>query len=199
MRKKVAIAVTGLFLLNTLYMFPSAQAASKKFALSSPIAKEKGMLPAEYTCDGVSATPELRWSNPPKGSKSFALLMSHIPPTGSGAPETPHWYWIVWDIPANAKSLPKNSTSIGKTGGNSVNRDIGYAPPCSKGPGEKLYTYTIYALSKSANLGEVSSASVSREILLNAISKITLGKATFNLTYTRPEGATDGPPPPPSK
>ncbi|NDF02635.1 MAG: YbhB/YbcL family Raf kinase inhibitor-like protein [Actinobacteria bacterium] len=197
MRKKVTFALTALFVLNSSFTIPSVQAASKKFTLTSPVVKEKGMLPAEYTCDGARATPELRWSNPPKGSKSFALLMSHIPPTGPGAPETPHWYWIVWDIPANSKSLPKNSASIGKLGGNSVNRDIGYAPPCSKGPGEKLYTYTIYALSKSANLGEVSSASVSREILLNGISKITLGKATLNVNYTRPEGASDAPPPPP--
>ena len=196
MRKRVAIAFTAVFILNSLFTISSVQAASKKFQLTSPVVKEKGMLAAEYTCDGVSATPELRWSNPPKGSKSFALLISHIPPTGPGGAETPHWYWIVWDIPATSKSLPKNNTSIGKMGGNSVNRDIGYAPPCSKGPGEKLYTYTLYVLSKSANLGDVSSASVTRETLLKAISKITLGKAVLNVKYTRPEGATDGPPPP---
>jgi phosphatidylethanolamine-binding protein (PEBP) family uncharacterized protein len=195
MRKRVAIAFAALFVLNTLFTIPSVQAANKKFALTSPVVKEKGMLPTEYTCDGASATPELRWSNPPKGSKSFALLMSHIPPTGPGGAETPHWYWIIWDIPANSKSLPKNNTSIGKLGGNSVNRDFGYAPPCSKGPGEKLYTYTLYALTKSANLGEVSSASVNRETLLKAISKITLGKAVLNVKYTRAEGATDDPPP----
>jgi len=195
MRKRIAIAFTAVFILNSLFAISSVQAASKKFALTSPVVKEKGMLPAEYTCDGASATPELRWSNPPKGSKSFALLMSHIPPIGPGGAETPHWYWIVWDIPATSKSLPKNNTSIGKLGGNSVNRDIGYAPPCSKGPGEKLYTYTLYALSKSANLGELSTASVNREILLKAISKITLGKAILNVNYTRAEGASDAPPP----
>jgi phosphatidylethanolamine-binding protein (PEBP) family uncharacterized protein len=197
MRKKIAVALTALFILNSFFTIPKVQAASKKFTLTSPVVKEKGMLPAEYTCDGASATPELRWSNPPKGSKSFALLMSHIPPTGPGGLETPHWYWIIWDIPTNIKSLPKNGTSIGKIGGNSVNRNIGYAPPCSKGPGEKLYTYTLYALSKSANLGDASTASVNREILLSAISKITLGKATLNVNYTRAEGASDAPPPPP--
>ena len=84
---------------------------------------------------------------------------------------------------------------FGELGGNSVNPSIGYTPPCSKGPGDKTYTYTLYSLSKSANLGAASSASVTRDALLSAIKPITLGKAVLNVTYAGPASAgTDAEP-----
>jgi phosphatidylethanolamine-binding protein (PEBP) family uncharacterized protein len=99
-------------------------------------------------------------------------------------PGDTHWYWVLYDIPANVTSLAKNSAGIGTLGTNSVNGNTAYTPPCSKGPGPKIYTYTVYALSAQPQLS-VPASQVSREVLLEAIQDITLASAELNVTYTR--------------
>jgi phosphatidylethanolamine-binding protein (PEBP) family uncharacterized protein len=149
------------------------------FILNSSDVVEGGALPKEFTCDGASATLPLAWSGAPEGTKSFAVAMHHVP-----GPDDTHWYWVVYNIPANITSLEKNSVGIGVLGNNSVNSETKHAPPCSKGPGEKLYTYTVYTLSAEPQFS-VSASGVSRDVLLDAIKDITLASASLNVTYTR--------------
>jgi phosphatidylethanolamine-binding protein (PEBP) family uncharacterized protein len=53
-----------------------------------------------FGCSGGNVSPALSWSNPPVGTKSYALMVyDPDAPTGSG-----WWHWVVWNIPANAKS-----------------------------------------------------------------------------------------------
>lgn len=181
-----AMRKTLVSVLTTCLMFTisPAWAATTSFTLGSPVVGEMGTLPALYTCDGASVSPPLQWSNAPKGTKYFALTMFTIPKDGPD-----HWYFTIWDIPAKVSKLPQGDLNIGQVGGNGENPKIGYAPPCSQGPGIKKYAFSLYALSRSANLGH-SSASVTRADLLSAISKITLAQATFDVTYSRPNGAT---------
>jgi Raf kinase inhibitor-like YbhB/YbcL family protein len=149
------------------------------FMLTSSEVEEGGALPKEYTCDGSSATLPLAWSGAPEETKSFAVIMHHIP-----GPNDSHWYWVVYNIPANVTNLEKNSTGVGILGSNSVNDKTQYAPPCSKGPGEKVYTYTVYALSAEPQF-TVPASDVSRDVLLDSIQDITLASAALNVTYTR--------------
>jgi phosphatidylethanolamine-binding protein (PEBP) family uncharacterized protein len=149
------------------------------FTLSSPDVADGGRLPAEYTCDSAGSTLALTWSGAPAGTKSFAVVMHHI------APETIHWYWVLYDIPADVTSLPKNVTGIGTLGNNINNGRAEYSPPCSKGPGDKTYTYTVYALSAEPQLS-VPALQVTRAILLDAIQNITLASAEMSVVYARP-------------
>ncbi len=150
------------------------------FTLTSPDVTEGGILPAEYTCDGVASTLALSWSGAPAGTTSFAVIMHHV-----ASPTDIHWYWVVYDIPADVTSLPKNMHGVGMLGTNSVNDRTEYTPPCSKGPGPKVYTYTVYALSAEPQLS-VSPSQVTRQVLLDAIMDITLTSAELHVTYTRP-------------
>ena len=152
---------------------------SGNFSLSSPEVAEGGILPKEYTCDGNSSTLLLEWSDEPIGTKYFALVMYTIPSS-----EECHWYWVLDNIPSNVHHLEKNSTGIGVLGNNSVNGRTEYAPPCSKGPGPKLYTYTIYALSAAPEFS-VPPEQVTRNALLSAIQDITLARADLNVYYSR--------------
>ena len=162
---------------------PTVETASTtsngSFTLTSPDVSEGGALPKEFTCDGASATLPLAWSGAPAGTKSFAVIMHHIPGPGDS-----HWYWVLYNIPADVTSLEKNTTGIGTLGTNSVNPKLEYAPPCSKGPGLKVYTYTVYALSAEPHFS-VPASQVSRDVLLDAIKDITLASAVLNVTYTR--------------
>ncbi len=158
---------------------PRVQNPNSSFKLFSPEVNAGQALPQEFTCDGAGITLPLEWSDVPEGSQSFAVIMHHIPGPGDS-----HWYWILYDIPANVHSLPKNVAGMGTLGNNSVNGQTAYAPPCSKGPGLKTYTYTVYALSAPPQF-TVNPSEVSRNILLTALSDITLASAELNVTYSR--------------
>lgn len=152
---------------------------NNKFILSSPEITADSLLPVEYTCDGASSTLPLAWTGVPEKTVCFALIMHHI-----ASPEDVHWYWVIYNIPANTNCLPKNETGIGTLGTNSVNDKTVYAPPCSQGPGIKAYTYTIYSLSQRP-VFPVSSDNVTRQILLDAIADITISSAKMTVYYSR--------------
>jgi gluconolactonase len=158
----------------------SPSMASSTFTLTSPDLPADNRLPVEYTCDGASSTLALVWSGAPAGTQSYAVVMHHVAPDN-----TIHWYWVVYNLSANVTSLAKNVdlSSMGSLGNNSVNDRNEYAPPCSKGPGDKEYIYTVYALSAQP---QITTSPVNREVLLNAIQDITLGSAELRVVYARP-------------
>lgn len=149
------------------------------FKLTSPAFTDGGTLPEEFTCDGKRASPPLAWSNPPAGTRYFAVTMHHIP-----GPGDKHVYLVVYNIPAKILSLPENARNIGIFGINTVNGKQEYTPPCSKGPGPKLYTMTVYALSSEAKL-DVPASAVTMDALMAAIKDKTLATSVINVTYDR--------------
>ncbi len=136
------------------------------------------MMPVQFTCDGASQSPSLTWTSGPAGTVGYAVTMHHVP-----GPGDTHWYWVVYDIPASTLSVPAGGPAPGRVGTNSVNDQLAYAPPCSKGPGPKTYTITVYALSDSPGFAE--GAAVSRDQLLAAVEGITLASSSIDVTYER--------------
>ncbi|CAN5535365.1 YHYH protein [soil metagenome] len=164
-------------------------AATSSFILTSPEVKDGGALPVDYTGDGSAATLPLAWSGAPAGTKSYALIMHHLDPEGKVK-----WYWTLYNIPADVTALPKNVKGVGTLGSNSVNPDIGYAPPHSKGPGPKTYVLTLYALSSPLEI-DLAPAQVNRESLLAAMKGKILASAELHVVYSKP--GDPGPPPRP--
>jgi phosphatidylethanolamine-binding protein (PEBP) family uncharacterized protein len=149
-----------------------------KFILSSPAFEHKGKMPAEFTGDGAGISPPLKWTGAPEGTKLYAFQLWHKPRADS---EEVKSYWVVTNIPASVTSLEKNSKGVGLVGLNDKKR-AGYDPMNSKGPGEKLYHITMYALSKEPKF---ASEKFTREELLKAIKDITLAETTLSYTYER--------------
>ena len=147
--------------------------------LTSSVVTNGGALPVEFTGDGAGISPPLNWCGAPAGTKLFAVIMHHIP-----GPGDVKWYWTLYNLPATATNLPKNVRGIGSAGNNSVNRNLGYAPPHSKGPGKKNYFITVYALSSAIEL-KVPPQQASRAVLLNAMQDKILDSAELNVTYDR--------------
>jgi phosphatidylethanolamine-binding protein (PEBP) family uncharacterized protein len=158
--------------------------ANGVFLLSSSVAGETGSLPVDYTCDGTSASPPLAWANAPIGTKEFVLLMTTIPSDG-----TVKYNWVLSGIPATATSLERNTTGVGVGGVGSDGPVKGYQAPCSQGPGSKVYSFTLYALSASPVLG-VAADAVTGSMLSSAISAITLSSSTLNVSYARGSTST---------
>ncbi|MCZ2720103.1 YHYH protein [Marinomonas sp. 15G1-11] len=146
------------------------------FVLSSPNMHHGGRLPMSYTCDGESASPPLSWRGAPESTQYYALVMQH------NAPDGIHWYWTMYNIPVTKNQI-QSGEILGEIGNNSVNRLLQYAPPCSKGPGEKVYQFTLYALSELAKIN--TDKPMDRATLLMSIKDITLGSATMTMTYER--------------
>ena len=155
--------------------------AGKTIVLRSPEVADGGQLPKDYTGDGTASTLPLEWRGAPKETRSFAVIMHHIPKGGEVK-----WYWVLYNIPAEVTSLPKNVKGVGTLGNNSINGKTEYAPPHSKGPGPKLYTYTVYALSAPPKIA-VSPYEVSRKVLLDAMKGLVLDSAELRVIYTRPD------------
>lgn len=149
--------------------------------LISPVGADGGTLPADYTCDGPGSTIALSWSNAPAGTREFALMMTTLPGDG-----TTKWNWVLYGIPVTTTGLARNSTGVGTLGVGSDGPQAAYQPPCSQGPGAKLYTFTLYALSASPTL-PVAASQVTGAVLTNAIASITISSAALKLSYTRPQ------------
>jgi len=103
-----------------------------------------------FGCNGRNQSPQLSWTSPPAGTKSFAITM-HDPdaPTGSG-----WWHWMVYDIPATVADLPSGAGTPGRggmpTGAKQGLTDFGttgYGGPCPPiGHGLHRYIITVHAL-----------------------------------------------------
>lgn len=167
---------------NSVTVTPSAGTVGS-FSLTSPVGQEGGSMAADYTCDGTGSSPALTWSNPPAGTQQFALLMTTLPGDG-----TTKWNWVLYNIASSVRALSKDSYGLGTPGVGSDGPYIGYQPPCSQGPGAKVYTFKLYALSGAPTLP--ATGAVNGSTIEAAIAGITLGTATLNLTYTRPTNAT---------
>ena len=127
--------------------------------------------------------PRLSWSDPPAGTKSFAVLV-HDPdaPTGGAG----FWHWVVYNIPATATGLPQGVGKEGKglpEGAAQMATDFGvpgYGGPCPpKGDAPHHYHFTVYALkTDKLELPPHATASLAG-FLINANA---LGKATLTGT-----------------
>jgi Raf kinase inhibitor-like YbhB/YbcL family protein len=143
-------------LITVLSLSISASAYAGSITLSSDdIAQGEFMAKTHefngFGCSGGDLSPHLKWSNAPKGTKSFAIT-AYDPdaPTGSG-----WWHWQVVNIPKNVTEIAAGAGSVNKDvapqGSMQINNDYGSrgfggaCPPA--GHGVHHYRFTIHALS----------------------------------------------------
>ena len=104
------------------------------FVLRSPEVKEGGTLPKEFTGDGDGISPPLEWSGARPARRATRVIMHHI------APDATKWYWVLYNIPADVTSLPKNVKGIGTRATTASIATWATPRRSPKGPGEKKYT-----------------------------------------------------------
>jgi len=149
-----ALATTALLVAAQSPAKAPTDSAAGKFTLASTDLSAGGTIANAqvfngFGCTGGNVSPALAWSNPPAGTKSFALLM-HDPdaPTGSG-----WWHWVVYTVPASLSSLPtgagdpqKSLLPAGAVQGRTDFGTPGYGGPCPP-PGKPHHYYLrLYAL-----------------------------------------------------
>lgn len=114
------------------------------FTLSSNDITDGGVLPDAQVQAKGNASPHLKWSGAPEGTKSFAVsCYDPDAPTGSG-----FWHWTVANIPADVTELPAGGpVPEGAVEGRTDFGEPGYggaAPPPGHGP--HRYIFTVFAV-----------------------------------------------------
>ena len=185
-----ALAMTALLAAQSPAAKTSPDSAAGKLMLASTDISAGGQIAEAqvfngFGCKGGNVSPALSWSNPPAGTRSFALLM-HDPdaPTGSG-----WWHWVVYNIPASVSSLPagagdpqKNLLPPGAVQGRTDFGTAGYGGPCPP-PGKPHHYYLrLYAL-KVAKLDVPADATAAYIGFM--VRMQSLGKAELMGVYGR--------------
>lgn len=114
------------------------------FTLSSNDITDGGVLPDAQVQAKGNASPHLKWSGAPEGTKSYAVTCyDPDAPTGSG-----FWHWTVANIPADVTELPAGGpVPTGAVEGRTDFGEPGYggaAPPPGHGP--HRYIFTVFAV-----------------------------------------------------
>lgn len=101
-----------------------------------------------FGCTGKNISPELKWKNAPKGTKSFAITMyDPDAPTGSG-----WWHWVVFDISKGTKKISRDASKTNKFSKGTIQSvtdfgKSGFGGACPpKGSTPHAYITTVHAL-----------------------------------------------------
>jgi Raf kinase inhibitor-like YbhB/YbcL family protein len=120
--------------------------------------EQEGMIPALHTCDGPDTSPTLQWSDPPAGTKSFALICDD-----PDAPAGTWVHWVIWNLPPGSRGIPPGIGKAGelkdgsRQGKNDFHR-IGYGGPCPPS-GTHRYFFRLFALDAMLELPSGASRS----------------------------------------
>ena len=152
--------------------------------LTSTAFEHHGAIPPEYTCDGADRSPPLEWSGAPPGTQSFALIVDDPDAPDPNAPKLTWVHWVLYDLPADASSLPAGAGASGlpagtREGTNNWNR-TGYGGPCPP-IGRHRYFHKLFAL--GTRLGDLRRPTA--EQLTAAIQGHVLARAELMGTYQR--------------
>jgi Raf kinase inhibitor-like YbhB/YbcL family protein len=143
--------------------------------LTSSAFVEGQPIPQKHSCEGENASPPLRWTSAPEGTRSLALLV-HDP----DAPSGDFTHWVGWNIDPDAGGLDEGAHAPAE-GANGFGED-GYDGPCPPaGGGAHRYVHELFALDTELDLEQ----GASREELEDAIEGHVLGGAELVGTYER--------------
>ncbi|MBX3261775.1 MAG: YbhB/YbcL family Raf kinase inhibitor-like protein [Labilithrix sp.] len=158
------------------------------FNLTSPSFEHEHEIPARHTCDGADVSPALVWTDPPRGTKGFALIVDDPDAPDPRAPKRTWVHWVLYDLPADARALAENASRDdfprGTVEGENDWKEIGWRGP-SPPVGRHRYFFKLHALDTSL---EDLGGGASKQDLENAMMGHILATATLVGTYRRRKG-----------
>jgi Raf kinase inhibitor-like YbhB/YbcL family protein len=174
MSRRIALAVAVVIIILTIGDKAMA------FEIKSKAFGNENTIPSKYTCDGTDFSPPLSWSDPPAGTKSYALIADD-----PDAPAGTWVHWVVWNIPAGTSNLKEAMDKAPKfadgtrQGINDFKR-VGYGGPCPPS-GTHRYYFKLYALDTILDIP----VDTTKATLEAAMKGHILGQATLLGTYSR--------------
>ena len=151
------------------------------FTLTSSAFNEGETIPKLHTGDGKNTSPALHWTDPPEGTKSFALVCDD-----PDAPRGTWVHWVLFNLPADRRDLearvPVEETlpSKARQGKNSFGK-IGYGGPAPPPGKPHRYFFKLCALDTLLDLP----AGATKEQLLAAMKGHVLAEGQLMGRYAR--------------
>ena len=154
-------------------------------------------IPTQYTCAATypppagprnistGVSPEMGWTNVPKGTVSLVLIL-HDPDAHVPKAPTDVTHWIIFNIPADARALgehipPSDKLPGGILQGNNITGKDGYQGPCAPPGAPHHYTFELLALDEKLDLPE----GATREQIEDAVKGHVLGSAVYIGLFNR--------------
>lgn len=136
---------------------PSSGAAPA-FRLSSSAFQPGMQIPVVYTCQGDNVSPPLRWTAPPRRTRSFALEL-HDPDAPLPGGFT---HWLAWGFRPSVRGL--RTGAQGPIEGANGAGEPAYTGPCPPS-GIHRYVFTVWALNAPLRLREGADRAAFRRAL----------------------------------
>ena len=139
-----------------------------------------GAVATQNTCTGQSLSPQLAWTNVPKGTASFVVILhgTDVHPDKGMYDET---FWLLWNISGSTTQLPeglpaKNQLPDGSEQATGTRDIVGYRAPCPPpGSGPHHYVYELYALDQKLDLGPTAT----RADIMKAMDGHIVGSSAY--------------------
>ena len=183
----LSLALCGASLATGVLLAQAAAAQQTDvvpFTLTVVDGNANGTLPSAqingaHGCKGGNTPPQLLWSAPPAGTKSYAVTMlDQTARKGAG-----FWHWAVFDIPPGTETLAAKTVPPGVKSGRNDFGDAGYGGACPPA-GDPAHTYaiTVWALGDPTLKFDAGTPDAEIGAYLKAHA---LGNADLTFTYKR--------------
>ena len=180
--------MAGAVALAALSISPAS--AQGVFTLTSPsfkdgerlAVKNAGDLKSNPNCVGENVSPALSWSNPPAGTKSFAIFMGDP----EGRPPGGVSHWVAYGIPASVTGFAEgevSKTSDKYVGGTSLLKLPYYFGPCTPPGPMHHYIWTLMATDLEP---KALAAGLTREEAMKALEGHVLQATGLIGTFSKP-------------
>lgn len=117
---------------------------------------------------GGDESPELSWSNAPRGTQSFVVVLYDVTAAFT--------HWGMYNISPQRNGLPQNAGVVNSVYGSQIYNDFfvgpeysGPCPPANVAPDAHKYVFTVYALSTTLTLPGSANFPAAPETLYHAL------------------------------
>lgn len=174
------VVVMVIFSFSSFYSQTKTAGLKMEIKLESNSFKNGEHIPSKFTIDGENISPQLKWSNGPADTKSYAII--------NDDPDAPigDWvHWIIYNIPLRVNELKENISPLkllpdGSMHGMNDFKKFGYGGPAPPS-GTHRYYFKIYALDVILKL----EPGASKTQLLKAMQGHILGTGQILGLYKR--------------
>jgi hypothetical protein len=147
----------------------------KTIQVTSNNFQNEGEIPVEFSCKGAARSPNIKWTNPPDRTKSYALIAMDWDAPSPSLRLFPIVHWVLYNIPPGIAQISQGSTNEDLSGkkidaGLNIGGQPGYAAPCPP-LGTHRYEFRVYAL----DVDQVQPASKSKADVMKAMEGHILG------------------------
>ena len=159
----------------------TTQTGSSQIQLTSPAFGQGSRIPDVHTCEGEDNSPPLKWTAPPVGTQSLALICDD-----PDAPRGTWVHWVLYNLPKETVELNRGVPAVPELPsaarqGRNDSGSVGYMGPCPPPGKPHRYFFRLYALDISLNLP----SGASKADLERAMDQHILGQGTLMGVYER--------------